>query len=397
MEDPNATCKAQVSITEPTKAIHPDESSLKKQEGKTLLGKKSLAETMELMQPDLNEEKLKGLEEPLEPNTNEPMIRLTNVNEDSNKNWEINDAKALDDPREKDSGKKKRERRQKVDNYQRNYICGCSKSYLSYAALYTHAKTKHDGIFPEGTTTLHKKKQGRPKKDEWAPAKVNAEYQKTYDFNKDFRHFLEMIPGAKKQKEFSDKGILEFFPVDMFEKREDYINLYSKLEQIRKDLLDNYGKNFLEGIDMSIFEINNAKSLNCTEILSLFLIYVFRFVSKSFYKELVFFIVSYRLMMNQKGWEKIQDMVNSEDAKRSEQQFCDNHNAEFAPDFANFYILDFFSDLIQSKRLLKQPHSLHFFGLESIKLLRIILLIKHFCLWLYNYKFTKAKIDIFKE
>lgn len=33
----------------------------------------------------------------------------------------------------------------------RNYVCGCGKNYLSYAALYTHAKTKHNGVFPEGT------------------------------------------------------------------------------------------------------------------------------------------------------------------------------------------------------------------------------------------------------
>jgi hypothetical protein len=59
--------------------------------------------------------------------------------------------------------RKKRERRSKDDNSKRNYVCGCGKMYLSYAALYTHAKVKHNGIFPDGTTTLHKKKQGRPK------------------------------------------------------------------------------------------------------------------------------------------------------------------------------------------------------------------------------------------
>ena len=39
--------------------------------------------------------------------------------------------------------KKKWERRSKEEVDERNYICGCGKSYLSYAALYTHAKTKH--------------------------------------------------------------------------------------------------------------------------------------------------------------------------------------------------------------------------------------------------------------
>ena len=80
------------------------------------------------------------------------------------------------DRSEKKKKKKKRERRSKDDNHERNFICGCGKSYLSYAALYTHAKTKHDGVFPEGTTTLNKKKQGRPKKEEWCASKLNSAY-----------------------------------------------------------------------------------------------------------------------------------------------------------------------------------------------------------------------------
>lgn len=57
---------------------------------------------------------------------------------------------------ENDDGtmQKKREWRSKDEADERNYVCGCGKSYLSYAALYTHAKTKHNGIFPEGTNNL---------------------------------------------------------------------------------------------------------------------------------------------------------------------------------------------------------------------------------------------------
>lgn len=92
--------------------------------------------------------------------------------------------------------KKKRERRTKKEADERNYICGCGKSYLSYAALYTHAKTKHEGIFPEGTTNLQKKKKGRKKKNEWSPSYPNCDYQKTYEFNKDFQFFLKRTLGA---------------------------------------------------------------------------------------------------------------------------------------------------------------------------------------------------------
>ena len=72
--------------------------------------------------------------------------------------------------------KKKRERRSKEEGMERNYICGCGRSYLSYAALYTHAKTKHDGIFPEGTTSLLKKSKNSKKKNNWIEEDKNCEY-----------------------------------------------------------------------------------------------------------------------------------------------------------------------------------------------------------------------------
>ena len=42
-------------------------------------------------------------------------------------------------------------RRSRKDEEGRDYQCGCGKRYLSYPALYTHIKTKHDGIQPQGT------------------------------------------------------------------------------------------------------------------------------------------------------------------------------------------------------------------------------------------------------
>lgn len=39
---------------------------------------------------------------------------------------------------------------------ERNYYCGCGKSYLSYPALYTHVKNKHEGTFPIGSNAKRK-------------------------------------------------------------------------------------------------------------------------------------------------------------------------------------------------------------------------------------------------
>lgn len=57
-------------------------------------------------------------------------------------------------------------RRSRKDEEGRDFQCGCGKRYLSYPALYTHIKTKHDGRQPEGTlktgaTQLTKRTKGK--------------------------------------------------------------------------------------------------------------------------------------------------------------------------------------------------------------------------------------------
>lgn len=39
----------------------------------------------------------------------------------------------------------KKPRRARTNSSDRNHICGCGKTYLSYPALYTHIKQKHEG------------------------------------------------------------------------------------------------------------------------------------------------------------------------------------------------------------------------------------------------------------
>ncbi len=64
--------------------------------------------------------------------------------------------------------KEEKVRKTRKDKEGRKYICGCpgNPGYLSYPALYTHIKTKHDGIAPAGTIRGESgkpKKRGRPK------------------------------------------------------------------------------------------------------------------------------------------------------------------------------------------------------------------------------------------
>ena len=50
----------------------------------------------------------------------------------------------------------KARRRRAEGGSQSPFHCGCSKSYQSYPALYTHVKNKHDGVFPLGSNARRK-------------------------------------------------------------------------------------------------------------------------------------------------------------------------------------------------------------------------------------------------
>ena len=61
----------------------------------------------------------------------------------------------------------KQKRRSKNETSGRDFTCGCGKTYLSYPALYTHIKTKHNGKTPEGTNANQLQDgrgRGRPRK-----------------------------------------------------------------------------------------------------------------------------------------------------------------------------------------------------------------------------------------
>lgn len=68
---------------------------------------------------------------------------------------------------------------------ERNFTCGCGKCYLSYPALYTHVKNKHDGVFPIGSNA--KRKISNPS-DENLQLFVSSSIDKFY---KEFKDLVE--------------------------------------------------------------------------------------------------------------------------------------------------------------------------------------------------------------
>ena len=292
--------------------------------------------------------------------------------------------------------KKKRERRLKQDNYVRNYVCGCGKSYLSYAALYTHAKTKHKGVFPEGTITLQNRRSIRTQDENRDSTNISGEFKKVYEFNIEFLDFTEQILGERRNGRNKHKKLIEDFPCDIFQKTEDFDILLIKLEQIRRELILSYGPGFLNQIDIIIYEINNAKDLTCNDIFALFLIYSFRSVSIELYKEIVFFVVCYRKYLNEFGWQRSKELAEL-DIYDPDSEFCENNSAEFVPDMSNEFILSFYSRCVQTTTVIRSFDNLTVLGVEPEKLLTAIILTNLFCRWLYIHKFSKAKLYIIQD
>lgn len=91
-------------------------------------------------------------------------------------------------------------------------------------------------------------------------------------------------------------------------------------------------------MDIIIFEISNYKQLNANVIMSLFLLYISRFVSNEFYKEVALFCVLYSKMMNKVGYKGTNIPIGS--SKNGE--YCQSETADSFPEFCNYFIKDYF-------------------------------------------------------
>jgi hypothetical protein len=90
------------------------------------------------------------------------------IKEEINGKSQINQKNTKNDDEKIRKPGEKQKRRSKNECLGRDYKCGCGKEYLSYPALYTHIKQKHDGKTPEGTNANQiqsGKGRGRPRKN----------------------------------------------------------------------------------------------------------------------------------------------------------------------------------------------------------------------------------------
>lgn len=155
----------------------------------------------------------------------------------------------------------KQKRRSKNDCSGRDYRCGCGKTYLSYPALYTHIKTKHNGKTPEGTNAnqiQNGKGRGRPRKNflmnEDVLIRRKRENNRKYNENQN-NELRDFLNHSNCSLEYIREGEGKFFAVYHF------FGLLLEKEDKKYDNKYNYNSNSPEKNNIINNNINNSNNI----------------------------------------------------------------------------------------------------------------------------------------
>jgi len=342
-------------------------------------------------------------------------------NEKNNKNV---DEKNIRKPGEK------QKRRSKNECYGRDYKCGCGKEYLSYPALYTHIKTKHDGKTPEGTNAnqiQNGKGRGRPRKNfllnEEAIIRRKRENNRKYNENqsnelKDFLNHSNCSADYFNQGEAKYIMIYNFFDLLKEKLDEKYKNMKINTNNAfqnneNKTLSINIKINDVDTVDsedlynvMDLFDENMINSSNgykalfkccsdmtaskvqevekiekkesivCDQAFILYLFYISKFVKKEFCKIQLMVLKHFRDLINILGWNLLSEYKSLDDEDTSK-DFCSTKEPLKIPlissDFCNSYMKEVMKDFDV------------YFG---------FVIISHFNFWLYANDLTYIKLNL---
>lgn len=204
-------------------------------------------------------------------------------------------------------------RRTRRDSGDRSFKCGCGKDYLSYPALYTHIKQKHDGMMPTGTDApAGVKGRGRPRR------LLSHGSHKTNDDSKDELLLEEgMLGGPCDPIAAYD---LCRYPGTEDDKEID--RLFATLKVVSQD------------------QFICPEVPTCDQVFALYLLDLAQKVTEDGYEQIVRFLRHLRLCLNQKGWT-----LPGETQTVPEGVYCELRPAAFLPEVSNLFITDYLEEL----------------------------------------------------
>ena len=302
----------------------------------------------------------------------------------------------------------KQKRRSKNECYGRDYKCGCGKEYLSYPALYTHIKTKHDGKTPEGTNAnqiQNGKGRGRPRKNfltnEDAIIRRKREYNRKYNENqnnelKDFLNhsncsseyftqgeskflmiyqFFDLLKNIQDEKYKSllnnnNKGQNDFNMSDI----EDSEDLYNITDLFNNEIVTNsngYKKlyecclDFMDKGLKDIEKIEKKELITCDQAFVLYLFYISKFIKKEFCQVNLMILKYFRDLINILGWNLLSEYKSLDDEDTTK-DFCSVKEPLKIPLIAGDFCNSYMKEVIKDFDI--------YFG---------VVIISHFNFWLY--------------
>ena len=323
----------------------------------------------------------------------------------------------------------KQKRRSKNECYGRDYKCGCGKEYLSYPALYTHIKTKHDGKTPEGTNAnqiQNGKGRGRPRKNfltnEEAIIRRKRENNRIYNENqsnelKDFLNYRNCSLEYFKKGESKFKTIYNFFGLlnskesekikkhdtnnninnindeninnenkkDIINQINENVDKYNIIDLFTEEMINNSPSykalynNYNELAKKDILDIDKIEkkdSITCDQSFILYLYYISKIVTKDFCMINLMVIKHFRDLINILGWNLLSRFKSLDDEDTSKDFSSVKEPLKIpllSSDFCNNYI----------KKVMKDFDV--YFG---------FVIISHFNFWLYANDLTFIKLNL---
>lgn len=256
-------------------------------------------------------------------------------------------------------------RRSKADNQNRKYDCSiCSKSYLSYPALYTHKKNKHKD--DESNSAAAKKSKTKVSSTEITSvceksSSVSAEslnffsegerkgYTSNIYFSDIFRDVFNDIFTENWHRQFKES----LHPCAAQSSDLDKYNLYIEfMKQCNTYTSD---------------EMKSAELINCDQVFAEYLNVVSKITNPSYFKRVLKFVILFREFLNK--------LHNNE----KQIEFTASNTAESAPESSNEFIIEFMG--------FEEP-KLGFKSEESIDLTL------NLCSWMLDEKYTASKLTI---
>ena len=227
----------------------------------------------------------------------------------------------------------------------------CGKSYLSYPALYTHIKTKHNT-----TGQASARGRGRPKKDTGDINSIKLLYNPcNFDY---FKH-PDRIGETKNLNE-----CIEIVFKEVFQNNDKNFDKFKKYKFIKDHNLFN-----------KIVEMNcNPRNLDgensmCDEIFAEYVLKVSKACNKEFFMKVLKFVTIFRECLN----------IINKGKNISGEDYSEANNAEDAPDISNDFVTDF----------IEKDQDLFDFSKDDA-----IDMTQNFCQWLYDNNYTCSKLSL---